>query len=65
MRGEIISDLALNNNPSFLAILNKMSAQELSDTLQLAKAYKAGKKITDPALKYRIQMISEKYNIFT
>ena len=65
MKGEIISNFSNTNDPGFLAILNKMSPQELSDTLQLANAYKSGRKITDPALKYRLQMISEKYNIFT
>jgi hypothetical protein len=47
-------------------ILNKMTRQELLDTYQLIKASVSGKKqLLDSALKERLTLISNRYNIFT
>ncbi len=47
-------------------VLNRMSRQELLDTHQLIYSTRVLKrKITDPALIQRLNLISTKYNIFT
>ncbi|MEP7374726.1 MAG: hypothetical protein ABI675_15125 [Chitinophagaceae bacterium] len=63
---EINDILPANEKYTMDSILNRMTRQELLDTYQLIKASVTGQKeLVNTALKERLKLISNKYNIFT
>lgn len=65
IRNDINTLVPANERVGLDTILTKMSRQELLDTEQLVKATITGKKLNDPALEQRLELISTRYNIFT
>lgn len=66
LKREINNILPASEKNSMDAVLSKMTRQELMDTYKLIKASVTGQKqLLDAALKDRLKLISNKYNIFT
>ena len=66
IKREINNILPANEKHSMDSVLSKMTRQELMDTHKLIKASVTGQKqLLDAALKNRLKLISNKYNIFT
>jgi hypothetical protein len=65
LQKDIVALIPANEVATLQPILEQMTRAELADTLRLIRATNKGVKITDTALKQRLEAISQKYNIFT
>jgi hypothetical protein len=65
LRQDIIALLPATDIATMQPILNQMSRKELTDVLRLFQLMQKGQQLSDTALKQRLSVISQKYNIFT